>query len=258
MLTTYHHMERICLFSLTPSESEFSVFNYIWEEIKSISESPQKCCGFGAYLMFMIDQKTNKGFECDYKHPPIDVKKDSHHGPTLAAIMTSREQAASQGEGDASQNAPTHAPSAPHVPTRSYSRRGGSRAPSWEKPPSPIRKMFNLIFGMCKSTNDVVHKERERRKKDTLRLKKMQEAMWPNDPPSPIGSVGQQSEPETMEQMNAGYQQEDYWGQLYGSRTTSYVNPTFVDPPPPDSSFHASSSSVSTSTSTICSTSVWL
>jgi len=70
--------------------------------------------------------------------------------------------------------------------------------------------MFNMIFGICKSTNDVVHKERERRKKDTLRLKKLQEAMLPNDPPSPIGSEGQQSEPETMEQMNARYQQEDY------------------------------------------------
>ena len=30
--------------------------------------------------------------------------------------------------------------------------------------------------------------------------------------------------------MNARYQQEDYMGQLYGSGTTSYVNPTFVDP----------------------------
>ena len=33
-----------------------------------------------------------------------------------------------------------------------------------------------------------------------------------------------------MEQMNARYQQEDYWVQLYGSCTTSYVNPTLFDP----------------------------
>ena len=65
-----------------------------------------------------------------------------------------------------------------------------------------------------------------------LRLKKLQEAMLPNDPPSPIGSEGQQSEPESMEQMNARYQQEDYWGQLYGSGTTSLVNPTQFPPPP--------------------------
>ena len=79
------------LYALTPSEPEFSVFDYIWEKIKSISESPQKCCGFGAYLMFMIDQKTNKKFECDYKHPPVDVKIDSHPGPTLAHVLASRE-----------------------------------------------------------------------------------------------------------------------------------------------------------------------
>jgi len=141
------------LLALTPSEPEFSVFEYIWEEIKSISESPKKCCGFGAYLMFMIDQKTNKRFECDYIHPPVDVKKDSHPRPTIAEIMASREQAAAQGEDDVDPYAPTHTPGAPHVPTRSYFRRGGSRSQNWEKPPSPIRKMFNLIFGMCKSTN---------------------------------------------------------------------------------------------------------
>ena len=58
----------------------------------------------------------------------------------------------------------------------------------------------------------------------------MQETMLSNDPLSPIGSEGQQSEPENLEQSNARYQQKDYWGQLYGSGTTSYVNPTFVDP----------------------------
>ena len=72
-----------------------------------------------------------------------------------------------------------------------------------------------------------------------MRLKKLQEAMFPNDPPSPIGSKGQQSEPETIEQMNARYQQEDYWGQLYGSGTTSLVNPTQFPPPPPSYGFDA-------------------
>jgi hypothetical protein len=98
-----------------------------------------------------------------------------------------------------------------------------------------------MIFGMCKFTNDVLHKERQRRKKDTLRLKKIQEASYPHDPPSPIGSEGQQSDPENLEQLNTRYQQEDYWGQLYGNGSfpsAFYVNSTFVDPstapmPPP-------------------------
>ena len=127
-------------------------------------------------------------------------------------MIAMREQAAAQGEEDVALDAPAHAPGAPRAPTRSQSRRGSSRELNWEKHLSPIRKMFILIFGMCKSTNDVVHKERQRRKKDTLRLKKMQETMLSNDPLSPIGSEGQQSEPENLEQSNARYQQKDYWG----------------------------------------------
>jgi len=159
---------------------------------------------------------------------------DFHPGPTLAQIIKSREQAAAQGD----EGAAPHVPSAPQVPSRSHSWRGGSRDQIWEKPPSPIRKIFNMIFGMCKSTHDVMHKERQRRKKDTLRLKKIQETMLPNDPPSPVGSEGQQSEPENLEQMSARYQQEDYWGQLYGSNAyPSQVDPSaaWFAPPPPSS-----------------------
>jgi hypothetical protein len=153
---------RNLLLALCPSEPEFSVFDYIWEEIKSILESPQKCCGYGAYLMYMIDQKTNKRFECDYVHTPIDIKKDYHPGPTLAQLEEqARQQASTQGEAGDIPNASTLVPSATHAPSRSHSRRGGSRGQNWKNPASPIRKMFNLIFGMCKSTNDVVHKERQ-------------------------------------------------------------------------------------------------
>jgi hypothetical protein len=161
---------RNLLLALCHSEPEFSVFDYIWEEIKSILESPQKCCGYGAYLMFMIDQKTNKRFECDYVHTPIDIKKGYHSGSTLAQVIQTRQQSAAQGNNVAAPNAPTHAPSAPPPHFRSHSRRGGPR-----------------------------------RKKNTLRLKKMQEVALPNDPPSPIGSEGQQSEPENLEQLNTRY-----------------------------------------------------
>jgi hypothetical protein len=85
----------------------------------------------------------------------------------------------------------------------------------------------------CKSTNNVVHKESQRRKKDTSRLKKIQKVALPNDPPSSVCSKGQQSKLEDLEQVNIRYQQENYWGQLYGSGSfpsASYVNPTYVDP----------------------------
>jgi hypothetical protein len=112
---------RNLLLALCPSEPEFSMFDYIWEEIKSISESPQKCCGYGAYLMYMIDQKTNKRFECDYVHTPIDIKKYYYLGPTLAQVIQARQHAAAQSDDVAAPDTPPHVPSAPHAPSRSSS-----------------------------------------------------------------------------------------------------------------------------------------
>ncbi|RLN08104.1 hypothetical protein C2845_PM11G27140 [Panicum miliaceum] len=150
-----------------------------------------------------IEYRFQTKFHQDFYESAIlskKYKKDYHPGPTLAQVIQARQQDATQGDDDeAAPDAAPHFPSAPRVPSRSHSRRGGSREMNWEKPPSLLRRMFNLIFGMCKSTNDVVHKERQRRKKDTLRFKKMPEVTLPNDPPSPIGSEKQQSEPEDLE-----------------------------------------------------------
>ena len=51
----------------------------------------------------------------------------------------------------------------PHAPSCSSSRR--------RSPPSPIRKMFSAIFGMCKDIQVRQQKEREARRKDTQTLK---------------------------------------------------------------------------------------
>jgi hypothetical protein len=37
------------------NEFKFSIFNFIWEEIKAISENPLKSCGYAPYLMHMIE-----------------------------------------------------------------------------------------------------------------------------------------------------------------------------------------------------------
>jgi hypothetical protein len=49
----------------------FSVVDFIWEEIKGISMNPQKTCEFVPYIMFMIEDVTNRIFSKDGSHVPI-------------------------------------------------------------------------------------------------------------------------------------------------------------------------------------------
>jgi hypothetical protein len=55
---------------------EFSVFDFIWEEIKAISENPLKSCGYASYLMDMIERVTAHTFLYEKKHHPLRVKND--------------------------------------------------------------------------------------------------------------------------------------------------------------------------------------
>jgi hypothetical protein len=49
---------------------EFSIFDFIWKEIKAISENPLKSCGYAPYLMHMIERVTTHTFLCEKKHHP--------------------------------------------------------------------------------------------------------------------------------------------------------------------------------------------
>jgi hypothetical protein len=81
--------------------------------------------------------------------------------------------------------------------------------------------MFNFFLGMCNTINVREHKERQRRKKDTLRLKKLQAKLTPDDPPSSIGSGGQESEPETTAQQWEHAQQANYFDQFFSPQAPS-------------------------------------
>jgi hypothetical protein len=67
------------------SEPEFSVVDYIWEEVHSISGSPQKSCGYAPYLMHVIETITNYTFVYDHEHKPFHLKNDVM-GPSLADL----------------------------------------------------------------------------------------------------------------------------------------------------------------------------
>jgi hypothetical protein len=84
-------------------------------------ENPLKSCGYAFYLMHMIKRVTARTFFYEKEHHPLWIKNDLR-----APMEESR-------------------PAAPHSsPPRASRGRGQPR----DKPPSPIWKIFNLLFGM--------------------------------------------------------------------------------------------------------------
>jgi hypothetical protein len=59
-----------------PCGFDFSVFDFIWEEIKAISESPLKSYGYAPYIMHMIKRVTGGAFGCDKEYQPLRIKND--------------------------------------------------------------------------------------------------------------------------------------------------------------------------------------
>jgi hypothetical protein len=57
----------------------FNMINFIWEEIKGISINPQKTCVIAPYLMFMIEDVTNRTFQKDGFHIPIRPTLSKKH-----------------------------------------------------------------------------------------------------------------------------------------------------------------------------------
>ena len=179
---------------------EFSVFDFIWEEIKAISENPLKSCGYAPYIMHMIERVTAKTCYCEKKHHPLRIKND------LKAPVEGRRAAAGQ---------PGSPP--PRADRRSRQQRN--------KPPSPIRKMLGLIFGMCKSQHaaDVkAQHERRARRKDTKSVKEIHSHLNLQPPRSPIASEGEESpEIESFEERLTRYEAENPVQQWYGDTSFS-------------------------------------
>jgi hypothetical protein len=124
-----------------PHGFKFSVFDFIWGEIKAISESPLKSCGYASYIMHMIERVTGQTFGYDKEHHLLQIKND------LRVPMEERRAVALRSS-----------------PPRAARGRQQPR----DKPPPPIQKIFSLLFGICKSQHaaDVraQHEMHERRK----------------------------------------------------------------------------------------------
>jgi hypothetical protein len=152
-----------------PHEFEFSMFNFIWGEIKAISESPLKSCGYTPYIMHIIERVTGRTFGYDKEHHPLWIKND------LRAPMEERRVAS---------------------PRSSPSRAARGRGQQGDKHLSPIQKFFSLLFEMCKSQHaaDVrAQHERCERRKNTKSVKEICTHLNLQLPSSPIASEGEES-----------------------------------------------------------------
>lgn len=155
--------------------------------------------------MELIEKATKTKYETDVKHKRIHPAVPKRRVMPSPNRYTEHEEEPQHDQGIAEeqhlfqQQPPAHTglTGSPNRSDRFRSGQHGSSSSQRKKPTSPICKMFNFFLGMCDTINVREHKERQRRKKDTLRLKKLQAKLTPDDPPSPIGSEGQESEPET-------------------------------------------------------------
>jgi hypothetical protein len=136
---------------------------------------------------------------------------------------------------------------APHSSPPMASRgRGQTR----DKPPSPIRKFFSLLFGMCKSqhaTDVKAQHERRERRKIIKSVKEIRTHLNLQPPSSPIVSEGEESpEIETFEERITRFDEETPVQQWYGDASfsgfsfdyggmagESSSHPPPVDSPPP-------------------------
>ena len=57
-----------------PLGDKFCVGDFLWEEIKNISESPQRLCGYAPYIMLIIEKVTKMQFLKDARHEPLRIK----------------------------------------------------------------------------------------------------------------------------------------------------------------------------------------
>jgi hypothetical protein len=221
------------LVHMRPPGLSFSMSDFIWEEIKSISESPQRLCGYAPYIMHIIEKASNRKFLKDSKHESFKVPVPERMRLTSPGRY---DEMMEEGEGQ-QQDQPVAASGQGQTFLTDLGNRPDrfgvdSSSQPRDKPPSPIRKLLNFFTSMCKSQRDVlVEQQRSRRErkqmKDTLKLLDNHDGFEPpRSPPSP-----ETEEPEipSVDSMVAQLGSEGYFQQYAHHYRYQVPNP----PPPP-------------------------
>jgi hypothetical protein len=59
--------------ALRSGAPEFSVRDFIWQEIKHLSEDPKKICSYSPYIMYMIEKIAKTEFPKNVTHKPLKL-----------------------------------------------------------------------------------------------------------------------------------------------------------------------------------------
>jgi hypothetical protein len=152
------------LANMRDGASPLSVMDFVWEEIKDISLNPQKICGFAPFLMFIIEDVT-RSFPKDGKHMPFSPS------PTKKPLIPPAQVSPPPRPDPTPQQQPAVEElirSADNTSQTGRDEHGHSSGQQREKSSSPLKKMFGLLYDMCRSHHVIetrLHEERKARKK---------------------------------------------------------------------------------------------
>jgi hypothetical protein len=59
--------------ALRTGAPEFSVGDFIWQEIKHLSKDPKKICSYSPYIMYMIEKVAKTKFPKNVTHKPLKL-----------------------------------------------------------------------------------------------------------------------------------------------------------------------------------------
>jgi hypothetical protein len=111
--------------------------------------------------MHVIEAITNYTFVYDHEHKPFHLKNDVVHvGPSLANLARAQKNIG----GQEAPEQPTTAVAPSRAARPSHGRGRGRGQQQVQKPPSPLRKLFNFWCESCMKASDAVHKERQLRR----------------------------------------------------------------------------------------------
>jgi hypothetical protein len=236
--------------ALRPGAPKFSVRDFIWQEIKHLSEDPKKVCSYSLYIMYMIEKVAKMEFpkNVTHKHLKLNPSKNPRIPSPRAEQAPGREEEIfEEGTTPLPQQKGTQVVTGLTDTEHRSDRWGGWEHDRPRRSTSPLIKFLNFIFGMCRSQHDIqVEQQRSMRANKQMRdtRKLMHNAQGFQPPRSPPSPESPHVEIPSFKDRMRGWANSDMlnqYGPMFfeseqgqGSSSSAPPPPPPFAPPPPD------------------------